>query len=84
MTFEQIIEAFNTNHWLHYGDCLTRNKMERWRRSGKLISYKRTPERDYIPIKYGMHTHGRINRSDTDLDQWHIDVECPLLTGVKK
>jgi hypothetical protein len=78
MTFEQIIEAFDNHEWLHFGDCVKHGGYERWRRNGKLVKYKSDPGRDYIPIKYGMYAYGRIKRSDTDLNLWHRESDCPL------
>jgi hypothetical protein len=84
MTFDKIVEALNHGHWLHYGICGPREgrkiAMEKWRYNGHLVTYKRDPSRNYIPIKHGLRDYSRITASDHDLDNWHIETECPLLS----
>lgn len=45
--------------------------------SGQPQIWKRSPERVKVPIKYGMYENSYIN--EYDLDDWHLESECPLL-----
>lgn len=44
--------------------------------SGPPITWKRSPERVQVPIKYGMYINSYI--TEETLNDWHLESECPL------
>lgn len=83
ITYEQALEADQ----FHYNGC-TRDTgkrggeklhIEHWRRNGQTSTWKRSPGRFLVPIKYGMYGYSHINNSNAD--EFHVADDCPLRTG---
>lgn len=70
---------------IHGGVCSVRRgprgskayKILRFRVSGMLRTWKRSPEKFELPLKYGLYGYGRM----TERNAWnfHLDVDCPVL-----
>ena len=59
---------------LNYGQILhhTINKNaggtpQRWRVNGKIKTWKRSPDRVQVPVKYGLYGFGYVTENDLDL-----------------
>lgn len=50
-------------------------RVTRVRVSGAVKTWKRTPGRVYVPVKYGLYESGYITESN--LRDWHKPGECP-------
>jgi hypothetical protein len=69
---------------LHYAPVCNRTvgprggvkvKVERWRVNGKVKTWKRSPDRFEIPIKFGL--YGFSYLTDSNCDQFHLASDCP-------
>lgn len=45
--------------------------------SGEVQTWKRSPERVKVPVKYGMYDNGYI--TENNLNDFHLEVDCPIL-----
>lgn len=45
--------------------------------SGEPQTWKRSPEKVKVPIKYGRYENSYI--TEENLQDWHLEVDCPLL-----
>lgn len=70
--------------YFHYGDCKkivgprggVKIKIEEWRRNGKTQTWKRSPEKFRIPVKYGLYAYGQI--TEREAGQFHVASECGI------
>lgn len=51
-------------------------KIVECRVSGQPTTWKRTPSRVQVPVKFGMYENSYITESN--LHEWHLASECPL------
>lgn len=68
-------QALNARYF-HVDSCLG-NKCSVWRRNGQTKTWKRSPERFRIPVKYGMYAYGYIDETDLDRTDLHTAEDCP-------
>ena len=61
------VDTFHENHE-------TGGKIYRWRRNGQTQTWKRSPERFRIPVKYGLYQYGQI--TDLNAGGFHASAEC--------
>lgn len=47
------------------------------RRSGQTQTWKRSPERFRVPVKYGLYESSAI--TENNAEDWHTAEDCPLL-----
>lgn len=57
LTFD---EALN----LQYGDILLDPRNKRWKVSGMVKTWKRSPERIRVPLKHGLYTYDALTEAD--------------------
>jgi hypothetical protein len=85
ITKEQAMEASQ----FHYGNCTltigpkggTKTTQMIWRRNGKTQTWKRSPEKFSVPIKYGLYFYGYIIDADDgrgSRDNFHTVDDCPI------
>lgn len=67
---------------LQYGDVLHSEvhqnrdgSCQRWRVSGKVKTWVRSPHKVRIPVKHGLYSNDRI--FENDLQYIHLESECP-------
>jgi hypothetical protein len=53
----------------------------RWRRNGATKTWKRTPGKFQVPVKYGLRSYDYIRDDDLTGDYVHASEDCPLLTA---
>lgn len=51
-------------------------RVERYRRNGRTRTWKRSPERFEIPVKYGLYGYGTIDAGNAH--GFHAAADCPL------
>jgi hypothetical protein len=84
ITLEQA-KKLQHGHIVHAGACRIikgsrggySTKIVRLRVSGKLLTWKRSPERWELPLKYGLYDSYRL--TDRNAQDFHLEEECPLL-----
>ena len=60
---------------VHFDHTLTsRGKCRNYRVNGMVKTWKRSPERVYVPLKNGLYTYGAV--TEHNLDRLHIEGEC--------
>jgi hypothetical protein len=52
-------------------------KCDTWRRNGQTKTWKRSPERFRVPVKYGMYSYGYFDEHDLDRTDLHAAEDCP-------
>jgi len=53
-----------------------------WRRNGRTKTWKTRPDQFSIPVKYGLHSYGRIDH--TNAWAFHLANECKALAEVER
>lgn len=63
---------------LRYGDVIhSDGNCKRWRVTGKVKTWKRSPERVKVPIAYGLYSYSYL--TERDLGLVHLESECPKM-----
>jgi len=83
----QALKVGDRVHYIGKGGCSSRNPKKpiivvRYRVSGQPQTWKRNPYRVRVPVKYGLYDHAAI--TDENLNDWHLEEECPLLDNITK
>lgn len=68
----------------HYNGCTKETgprggltyQIERWRRNGRTKTWKRSPNRFSVPIKYGLYSYEYL--TDENAQYFHAAEECPI------
>lgn len=50
-----------------------------WRRNGQSQTWRRSPERFRVPVKYGLYSYGQLTETNAHL--LHLPGECPVNGG---
>ena len=78
-------KALKHGDTLHGGRCSLRTgprgsksyKILRFRVTGQLKLWKRSPEKFELPIKYGLYSYGKL--TEKNAHEFHIENECEVL-----
>lgn len=70
---------------IHFGKCTCirgsrgghKNIIERWRITGKIRLWKRSPHKFMIPTAHGLYTHWYLDEHNASA--FHTELECPLI-----
>jgi hypothetical protein len=60
ITFEEVKN-------LRRGDMLVDNCGKRWKVNGMVKTWKRNPEKVYVPLKHGLYKYGSVHQENLNL-----------------
>lgn len=54
-------------------------KCRRWRRNGATQTWKRSPARFRLPVKYGLYSYDAVTEADCARSDIHTEESCPFV-----